>query len=249
MASYKCPCCGHAYNGKRCKNCFYENFTEEITHGGHTHAGEPLVISKPEPKRRPQPTIQRSSDCSPYAGKKKKKSSPLKWILLAITVLSMLSEVYESMKEEHVWEERSYPDASVSEKFGETDTQEVLKMPETGLVLYDNGDILVMADWEQGRTFENPVTVWIQNGSDTDLIVTTQELYVNGHSMKNASLSCSAASGEVSRGELRLDMAELKACGVDYVRQIQLDLWLLDWDLCPVDTTGELVSLDYALPG
>ena len=249
MASYKCPCCGRAYNGKRCRSCYYENFTEEITHGNHTHAGEPLVVRQRAPKQRPQPTIRRESDCKPYVGKKNKKSSPLKWILLAITVLSLLSEVKESVEMERVPETRPIPDASISAEPSGQDIPDDLKMPDNGLVLFDNGEVLVMAEWEQGREFDNPVTVWIQNDSDTDLIVTTQQLYVNGTRMESASLYCQAEPGRVAQGELLLDEEELKLYGITDVQQIRLDLWLLDQDLRPVDTTQELVTLDYAVPG
>ena len=57
MARYKCPACGAPYNGRRCQTCYYEQFTEEIAHGNHTHKGEPLVIHSPvrKPIRRKDP--------------------------------------------------------------------------------------------------------------------------------------------------------------------------------------------------
>ena len=42
MARYVCPSCGSPFNGKKCKNCAYESFSEEITHRTHVHRGEPL---------------------------------------------------------------------------------------------------------------------------------------------------------------------------------------------------------------
>ena len=39
MARQLCPSCGKPYNGKKCGNCLYEHFTEEIAHGFHTHEG------------------------------------------------------------------------------------------------------------------------------------------------------------------------------------------------------------------
>lgn len=57
MARRLCPSCGKPYNGKKCSNCLYEHFTEEIAHGFHTHEGEPLVIEgtqrKPIPVKDP----------------------------------------------------------------------------------------------------------------------------------------------------------------------------------------------------
>ena len=43
MAKYICPSCGAPYNGKKCRNCAYESFSEEIAHNFHVHEGEPLV--------------------------------------------------------------------------------------------------------------------------------------------------------------------------------------------------------------
>ena len=40
----RCPCCGAPYNGKRCRECYYEPFTEEIAHGLHTHEGSCEMI-------------------------------------------------------------------------------------------------------------------------------------------------------------------------------------------------------------
>lgn len=245
MASYKCPCCGQAYNGKRCKSCYYENFTEEITHGNHTHAGEPLVIRQTTTKTRPQPTIRRESDCKPYVGKKKKKSSPLKWVVLVIALLSLLSEIRETVEVERVQVTRPVPDVSVPV---ESIAPELLEMPEDGLVLYDDGKVLVMAKWEQDREFENPVSIWIQNHTDMKLTVTTRELYVNGAQMKSASLRCQAEPGMVARGELLLDGEELARCGITDVRQIRLDLWLIDMDNAYYYARTDLKSIDYAVP-
>ena len=245
MASYKCPCCGQPYNGKRCKSCYYENFTEEITHGNHTHAGEPLVIRQTTAKTRPQPTIRRESDCKPYVGKKKKKSSPLKWVVLVIALLSLVSEIRETVEVERIPETRPVPDASMPVASSEPDD---LEMPEAGLVLYDDGEVLVMAEWNQGRAFENPVTIWIQNHTDMKLTLTTREMYVNGSQMESATLRCQAEPGRVARGELMLDEAELKRCGITDVQQIRLDLWLIDMDNAYYYARTDLKSIDYAVP-
>ena len=44
MSKYICPSCGAPFNGKKCKNCAYESFSEEVAHNLHVHEGEPLVI-------------------------------------------------------------------------------------------------------------------------------------------------------------------------------------------------------------
>ena len=81
MAHYTCPSCGERYNGRLCRSCLYEHFTEEISHGNHTHEGEPLVIDAPvrKPIRRKDPF-----DCE----KKTRKKHPMAGfvVLLAISV-------------------------------------------------------------------------------------------------------------------------------------------------------------------
>lgn len=54
MPRYDCPSCGNSFNGKKCRNCGYETFNEEIAHRLHVHKGEPLVIR--ETTRKPIPT-------------------------------------------------------------------------------------------------------------------------------------------------------------------------------------------------
>lgn len=70
MAKYICPSCGAPYNGKKCRNCAYESFSEEITHNLHVHEGEPLVIH--DTTRRPVP-YKDPFDCPPSHPKKKEK--------------------------------------------------------------------------------------------------------------------------------------------------------------------------------
>ena len=86
MRKPACPSCGAPYNGRRCRNCNYEHFSEEIAHGNHTHTGEPLVIDapvrKPVPKKNP-------FGCD----KKTRKKNPLVGFLALLYVISCLMPV------------------------------------------------------------------------------------------------------------------------------------------------------------
>lgn len=53
MAQNICPSCGAAYNGKRCRSCFYEPCREEIVHSHSTHKGAPPVRKTPTRKKHP----------------------------------------------------------------------------------------------------------------------------------------------------------------------------------------------------
>ena len=73
MPTYVCPSCGAPFNGKKCKNCAYESFTEEITHNLHVHKGEPLVVR--DTGRRPVP-YKDPFDCPPSP--RKRENTPAK---------------------------------------------------------------------------------------------------------------------------------------------------------------------------
>lgn len=245
MARYKCPCCGQPYNGKRCRSCNYENFAEEIAHGNHAHEGEPLVIRQPVPRQKSRPTIRRESDCKPYAGKKKKKNSPLKWVVVAVVVLiSLVSEFIESVDVEHFT--NLIPEHIVS-----LPVESAVPVPEAledGLVLYDDGQVLVVADWEQGREFENPIALWMRNDSGMELSAMAESIYVNGYRMEYASFYCQAESGEIARGELWLDEEELQHCGIAGVQQILLDVLLVDRENYDLYGEAGIKAMECAAP-
>ena len=69
MSKYICPSCGAPFNGKKCKNCAYESFSEEVAHNLHVHEGEPLVIHDTARKTVP---YRDPFDCPP---KPKKQAS------------------------------------------------------------------------------------------------------------------------------------------------------------------------------
>ena len=73
MAKYICPSCGAPFNGKKCRNCAYESFSEEIAHNLHVHEGEPLVIH--DTTRRPVPYKDPSTVPRPTE-KKRKSQNP-----------------------------------------------------------------------------------------------------------------------------------------------------------------------------
>ncbi len=84
MGNMICPSCGAPYNGKRCRSCNYEHFSEEIAHGNHSHKGEPLVIDapvrKPIPKKDP-------FDCP----KKARRKHPLiRFLILLYLIYSLM---------------------------------------------------------------------------------------------------------------------------------------------------------------
>lgn len=73
MAKYICPSCGAPYNGKKCRNCAYESFSEEIAHNLHVHEGR----APGHPRYHPQAVPYKDPfDCPPSHPKKKKNHRP-----------------------------------------------------------------------------------------------------------------------------------------------------------------------------
>ena len=85
MKRDRCPACGAAgYHGRRCAQCLYEPFMEEIAHRTHYHAGEPLVLDT-----RPRP-VRPGQGCASYSGKRTTDKFPLKALLLILAALLAL---------------------------------------------------------------------------------------------------------------------------------------------------------------
>lgn len=236
MARRKCPCCGEPYNGKRCKNCCYENFTEEISHGNHAHEGEPLVVRWSAPVKRPQPTITRESDCAPYAGRKKGKNPLFKWIVVAVVVMVSLFSDYAESGETGDFSDW-FPDDFVT----------LPEVSEKSFVLFDDGEVLLTADWEQGEKFANPITVRMHNGTDLTMSAMLDSIYVNGYRMEYASFYCYAEPGESGWGELWLDEEELARCGIADVQQILLKVMLVDGESYGLYGDSGLATLNCAV--
>lgn len=84
MKRDRCPACGAAgYHGRRCGQCLYEPFTEEVAHRTHYHAGEPLVLDT-----RPSP-VRPGQGCASYPGKRT-RTIPFQALLILLAVVIAL---------------------------------------------------------------------------------------------------------------------------------------------------------------
>jgi len=238
MASYTCPCCGKRYNGKRCANCYYERFTEEITHGLHTHEGEPLVIKEPE--RKPIPRKD------PFACEKKRKKSPLAGRLTAVAavviLMGALCNVYEAVarRGNPVYDFIPAP---------EPEAETCLAVPADGLLLYDAGGIRILADWQEDRPYGDGIPFYVQNDSDRTVTVYAGDVLVNGYLMEDAMLFCRAKAGAAAGDTLTLDPEELEIAGIEEVQELYVSLvgydsetyeTLLETEFMPLCTTPSL---------
>ena len=226
MARYKCPSCGKPYNGKKCRSCLYETFTEEIGHGLHTHRGEPLVID--EPVRRP---IRRKN---PFVWDKRTRTRKNKfsWVGVALVLIIVLAEpvigglvnllesagnaVESVVRVQAQPEPEPWPD------------QMQVTMPADGTVLLDRDGIRVAADWQDGDEFDGQIRLVLENNTDRPLWLTTESIVVNGFVMQYGSLFALADPGQTEEGYFYLDEQEVMDAGITQFQEISFQMQVVD---------------------
>lgn len=238
MARYVCPSCGAAYNGRRCKACLYEHFTEEIAHGNHVHKGEPLVVKTPV--RRP---VQRKDpfDCDKTTRKRRRLSPALVIALLAVLnpLLSLAFNLVEEVS------------SSISSVTVRAEPEPTPFIPEDALFLGGSEDmeITVLADWQEGQNFGEGFDIYVQNDSDEDIAVAAQEIVVNGCLMENTFFYCNVSEGEgsVGRSTFTLHEDDLRYAGIRDVQTISFKLYAYSletfdtfWECDPITLTASV---------
>lgn len=226
MATYKCPSCGKPYNGKKCRSCLYETFTEEITHGLHTHRGEPLVIDAPvrRPIRRKNPFV--------WDKRTRTRKNKFSWVGVALVLIIVLAEpvinglvnllesagnAAESVVRVHARPEpESWPD------------QMQVTMPAEGTVLLDRDGIRVAADWQDGDAFDGQIRLVLENNTDRPLWLTTESIVVNGFVMQYGSLFALADPGQTEEGYFYLDEQEVLGAGITQFQEISFQMEVVD---------------------
>lgn len=234
MARYQCPSCGAAYNGKRCRSCYYEHFTEEITHGTHIHAGEPLVIDAPvrRPIRRKNPF-----DCDEETKKKHKgRFGAILAVLLALSgpVADIAGELVSEAADAF-----SYVQAE----------PEPIEIPEDAMTLYVGDGLRILADWKNGREYTDGIRIFAENDTGYDLDISAVDIIVNGYMMESSWFYCDARNGTQSLSTLWLDEEALSLAGISTVEAISFHLE--GWDQKTYDRilTTERIVLQAAPPG
>ena len=225
MASYQCPSCGKPYNGKKCRSCLYETFTEEITHGLHTHRGEPLVIDAPvrRPIRRKNPFV--------WDKRTRTRKNKFSWvgvalvliIVLAGPVLDGLLEAAESIGSAvsvAAPEPEPLPDHLLE--------QMEVEMPVNAMVLLDRDGIRVAADWQDGDAFDGQIRLVLENNTDRPLWLTTESIVVNGFVMQYGSVYAWAEPGQTEEGYFYLDEQEVMDAGITQFQEISFQMEVVD---------------------
>lgn len=222
----RCPCCGAPYDGKRCRECYYEPFTEEIAHGMHTHEGEPLVIEHPEdrPVRRSVPTRQK--ECRQYSGKRKKTSPKWLWPILIVTAFMVAQYVLT----EFITEKVSSMSSLWSDDGDTWETEAVIR-PEDfhhQTVLYDKDGILAVADWKDGDTYTDEIPVYLRNDSDRDVMLMSSMDCVNGYMTEYRLFLGEVEAGQEEMTSIWVNDTDLKGGNIEKVGKISFRLQVTD---------------------
>ena len=231
MASYTCPSCGAPYNGKKCRACCYEHFSEEIAHGNHTHKGEPLVIDAPV--RQPIPRKD-PFGCGPKKQKRRKQKHPLIRFFFLLYMISFLLPMVRNWGLELERREQAAPEPAP--------TNLVAIHEEEGITISVPGDQLTSPHWEEG------LRIWVENRRDEDLTVSARYVMVNGFVMPNASLYIQASNGKSGMGTLYLTEEDLSDAGIKEVQVLTFVLEGMDEDYFdvfvtdPITMTNELAK-------
>lgn len=225
MAVYRCPSCGSLYNGKRCRSCLYEHFTEEIAHGNHTHKGEPLVIDAPtrKPIRRKNPF-----DCE----KKTRKKHPLAGFLVLLMLINAMMPLLRSWGLELEAREHSLA------------PEPVMAVPEDTMILYADSEFQVLAQWKNGQAYtDEGIRIWVENDTGHDLTVSLRDAVVNGYMMDTAFFYCDVRDGSLAMSTLYLSEEGLENAGIRAVTDISFCLEAMDQDSYETILTTHRIDL------
>lgn len=226
MAKRLCPSCGKPYNGKKCGNCLYENFTEEIAHGLHTHEGEPLVIEDTE--RKPIPTkdpfdcdrkAQHNRQTSARGRQTKKKTSVGRIFGILVTVMILLNAAFNLIA--------SFAARGVFSG-GYNQAQEVPEDYDT--VLFSDDDITISAQDRELRAPGDGISLAIRNDTSQDLSVYGEDIQVNGYQLPDLGFYCELPKKSTNIATFYLDSQYLKYTGSDTVENVTFSLLFCDAD-------------------
>lgn len=237
MATYRCPGCGGPYNGKKCRSCYYETFTDEASCEVHSHAGAHVSVDLDEKPAKIRP---RSDDARRYRQPEKRPVSPiriLKWVVSLLVTFNFLIPLAVGL----VMELADSFDNSMAP------AMEPVAIPEESAVLYANSDgLTVYAHW-RGQQMQSEIPIYVQNDTGYDLVVSVQDVILEDFLMNDASLYCEARDGSISMDTLYMTAEEWDWADGDNAKTLQFTL--IAWDEDTYETRYESGALTlYAQP-
>lgn len=221
MANYVCPSCGAAFNGKKCRACNYEHFSEEIAHGGHTHRGEPLVIDSPV--RRPIPRkdpfgCEKQTRKSPFSRGERKKH-PFLGLLVILMIINSLMPLLRSWGLE-------------LEAMEAANVQPEMALPEERVVLQEEGPITIFTEPRYLKEFSNgTLRIWVENDQkNRDVYVNTRYVMVNGFVLPASGVYVDVPADSCAMSTLYIYEEELEAAYIREIRELTFVLEVVDED-------------------
>lgn len=219
MAKYVCPSCGAPFDGKKCRNCAYESFSEEITHNLHVHKGEPLVIKDTTRKRVPY----KDPFSCPEPRREQKKSAKITGlpkalliIFLIIFLINVLTGLFAAIGSRADWAE-PVPSAAA--------TAEAVSLPLNGKTLLDDSKFTVVAQWQDGKSDSTYIPIYIINNTDKEYNFSSKNVTVNGYCLDEFSgLYAQVQPGETLESGLRLSDQGLQLANIAQIQQISFSL-------------------------
>lgn len=236
MARFTCPSCGASYNGKRCRICNYEHFSEEIVHGGHSHRGEPLVIDAPARKSIPQkdPFGCDPKTRKPVFPKREKKQRPFAGLL---TIFFLIYALLPMVKD---W----------GLELEAREAQREMTLPQDLVILHEEGPITVSTQPRYMNEFQDAgLRLWVENRlNHNDVYVTTKYVMADGFVLPNSGVYIEGSAGAYGMGTLYLDGENLKDASIDRVRELSFVLQCRDeshtllFETDPITITREITA-------
>jgi len=104
---------------------------------------------------------------------------------------------------------------------------EVIALPEDGLTLYDDDGIQVILGWNGGQ-ITGDIPVYLVNNSSRDIYACTGGVAVNGCMVDAVFFYCEAGKNSTAMSQLWIDTAYLQTLGIPSVRDITLQLSVVD---------------------
>lgn len=199
MKQFRCPSCGASYNGKKCHQCGYEHFSQEISRG------RPQTSALPPKKSGTVP-------------KKARKKRPFLGLFVIFLMIGCLLPLVRS------WGQK----LEVMENSHLLPSPEAFPIPEDSLVLYQTEDMLILTLLPQEEGLHTEFPIYVCNGLSRDVLVSGADIRVNGTWVRSGLLWCAASAGTPGKGTFSLDQQELLRVGIQTVEELTFRLDIYD---------------------
>lgn len=217
MAKYTCPSCGAPFDGKKCRNCAYESFSEEIAHNLHVHKGEPLVIKDATRKRIPYRDPFSCPEAHRERGENKSAKitglpKALLITFLGIFLLNVLTGLFAAIRDRSDW-------------LAPTETVESISLPLNGKTLLDDARFTIVAQWQDGKSDSTYIPIYVVNHTDKEYSFSSKNVIVNGCCLDEfGGFYAQVQPGKTVEAGMSLSDQGLQLANIAQIQQIEFSL-------------------------